>query len=582
MNVQFSAFVRSKLAFLTLTFFTITGFAFTQDSFMLGFYPASSGDFLINRGDFNNDGILDVITGNNGGTGNNGVSVNLGKGNGRFQPALSGAPGIGTFDMAVGDFNGDGKLDVALAGYTNSTQGILQVMLGKGDGTFTVGQSIMLPSIPNSITTGDFNGDGKLDLAIGRDKVYLYQGAGNGTFTAVGSGIAIISQNWVPEVKVGDFNADGKADLVVTDGFNLYALWGTGNFAFTTPTLLQSSQDGIGATPVDVNQDHYTDLIVTYFTCQSGNCTNWDILLGTPNHTFKQGANITNLGSGVQGFWGTTAADINGDGINDIVGLSNFYQMLVWLGNSDGTYQSNYLTFQISSNGASDLVAGDFNRDGQIDFAVSMGGGPSSLGLAAFLNATPRAACQPSTVSPSVTVCQPQNLAYSNSPVHWIADSRDTSHPVTAMQVYVDSKLVVNSSSSSLNDYIKMSSGTHFVVTKAWDTSGANFQNPHFITVYSGTPGETCATAQGSINVCLPTQNETTTTSVRVFANSASFALITAVQVYIDNSLIYNDTSGATYVDTAFNVATGTHNIVVKAFDADGNSYSESRTITAQ
>jgi hypothetical protein len=87
------------------------------------------------------------------------------------------------------------------------------------------------------------------------------------------------------------------------------------------------------------------------------------------------------------------------------------------------------------------LVAGDFNRDGKMDFAIPTPG--QALGLGVLLNATPRATCTPSTVSLSVMVCQPQNLIHSN-PVHWIADSRDTSHPVTAMQTYVDNKLVVN------------------------------------------------------------------------------------------------------------------------------------------
>jgi hypothetical protein len=127
-----------------------------------------------------------------------------------------------------------------------------------------------------------------------------------------------------------------------------------------------------------------------------------------------------------------------------------------------------------------------------------------------------------------------------------------------------------------------MSGGPHFVVTKAWDSSGANFQSDRRINIYSGKAGETCPAAESSINVCLPKQNATTTTSLHVFANSYSVALITAVQVYVDSKLIYNNTSGATYVDTAFTVTPGTHNVVVKAWDADGQSYSQSRTITAQ
>jgi hypothetical protein len=557
-----------------------------QDSFMMHFTPAGSGASIVNRGDFNNDGIPDIITGNNGGSSGNAVSVYLGIANGRFKNNKDSGSGEATFDMAIGDFNGDGKLDVAVAGYSSSTQGVLQILLGRGDGTFSVGQKINVSTTPDSIATTDFNGDGKLDLAIAMDKVFFYRGAGNGTFTSVAS-IAVGTSTPLRQVRVGDFNADGKVDLAVSDGLNLYALWNNGNFSFSKVQLM-TTKYGVAATPIDVNQDHLTDLLVVYYTCEvgkdipAGPCTNWEVLLGHANKAFKTSANI-HLSSTYQGLWGATAADINGDGINDIVGITQTSELIMWLGNSDGSYQSTPLEFPVGSNtSASDLIASDFNRDGKLDFAIPTPGVSSSIGLSIFLNATPRAACTPRAISPSVTVCEPQDVTYENSPVKWIADSRDTSHTVTAMQIYVDHKLVVDSPSSSINENISLVTGPHFVVTKAWDSSGANFQSDRRITIYSGKPGETCPTSDSSLNVCLPTQNETTSTSLHVFANSESPAQITAVQVYIDGRLIYNDTSGATYVDTAFTVSKGTHSVVVKAWDANGNALRQARTIMAQ
>jgi hypothetical protein len=102
------------------------------------------------------------------------------------------------------------------------------------------------------------------------------------------------------------------------------------------------------------------------------------------------------------------------------------------------------------------------------------------------------------------------------------------------------------------------------------------------VTIYTGSPGETCPTPALSLTICLPTQNQTTTTSVHVFANSDSDWPITAVQVYIDNNLVFNDTSSSTYVDAAFTVSKGQHNIVVQTFDAAGRIFSGSRTINAQ
>ena len=463
-------------------------------------------------------------------------------------------------------------------------------MLGKGNGTFTKGQTINLPSVPYSITSGDFDNNGKLDLAVAIDKVYFYKGAGNGTFSGAGS-VKVGTQSFLRQVRVGDFDADGKTDIAVSDGRGVYVMWNTGGFGFSTK-LVASSSFGISAIPVDVNQDHFTDLIVTDITCSTGACTSWEVLLGNASKTFKESA-VMHLDSEYQGFWGATAADINGDGINDIVGLTNdsyvtsrggisTFEVVAWLGNPDGSYEATPLKFNTGTgSSSSDLVASDFNRDGKVDLAITNTGYSNSVGLGVLLNATPRAACKPSTVPPSVTLCQPQDLIYSRSPVHWVAESNDN-NPVNSMQIYVDNKLVVNAPSSSLNENLALSKGSHVIVTKAWDSTGTSFRSDRHVTIYTGAPGETCPTSALSLTVCSPTQNQTTTTSVHVFANSDSDWPITAVQVYIDNSRVFNDISHSTYVDTAFTVTKGPHNIVVKAFDATGRVFSSSRTINAQ
>jgi hypothetical protein len=107
-------------------------------------------------------------------------------------------------------------------------------------------------------------------------------------------------------------------------------------------------------------------------------------------------------------------------------------------------------------------------------------------------------------------------------------------------------------------------------VTKAWNSSGGNSQSDRHITIYGRTHGETCPTAADSLSICSPTQNQTSTTSVHVFANGDSNWPITAMQVYIDNNLIYNDTRGTSYADTVFTVSKGPHSIVVKTFDTMG------------
>ena len=569
------------LTLITLLPFSTTAFA--QDSFMIGVLPMSPGGQPMQRGDFNADGVPDLVVAV-GGTGSTpAVSVFLGKGDGTFQAPLGSGSGIDSWYITVGDFNADSKLDVAIGGFDNTTsQPVIQILLGNGDGTFSTGQTIAVSTIPNSIATGDFNGDGKLDLAIVSDKVYFYQGAGNGTFTASTS-VTMPSKYQIVQAVVGDFNGDGKADLAVTDAFKVYVLYSTGSFAFST-VQVASYVSAAFIAAVDVNQDHYTDLLTTYYTCVQQTtyaCPAWQVLLGVKGQQSMKVGYTLPPSTTFYGFAAATAADINGDGFNDVVINTSSFELAVWLGKPDGTYQTTPLTFNTGTGTAHmDIVAADLNRDGKIDFAIPNVGDGTMMVL---LNATPQATtCTAGTVSPSVTECLPVNNTYLNSPLHVVAQSTDTAHTVTAMQEYINNSLVVSKAANSLNNSTTEPDGSYFVVTKAWDSSGASFRTDRNVNIYTGTPGETCPTNANAINVCSPTQSQTTTTSLHVFANSASTYPITAVQVYIDGTLVYNDTSQSTYVDSTFSVAAGSHNVVVKAFDSHGTVFSQSRTITAQ
>jgi hypothetical protein len=130
-------------------------------------------------------------------------------GDGRFQKNKDSGSDVASFDIAIGDFNSDGKLDVARAGYSSSTQGVLQILLGRGDGTFNVVQKINLSTTPDSITTTHFNGDGKLDLAIAMDRVYFYKGAGTAHSAAQHLSRSVqvhLSAKWASETSMPTVN----------------------------------------------------------------------------------------------------------------------------------------------------------------------------------------------------------------------------------------------------------------------------------------------------------------------------------------------------------------------------------------
>ncbi len=103
---------------------------------------------------------------------------------GLFGSAVNYNVGSGPYSVAVGDFNGDGKPDLAIA---NSGSNTVSILLGNGNGTFKAAANYCVGSLPESVAVGDFNGDGKPDLAVANyasGNVSILLGNGNGTFKA--------------------------------------------------------------------------------------------------------------------------------------------------------------------------------------------------------------------------------------------------------------------------------------------------------------------------------------------------------------------------------------------------------------
>jgi hypothetical protein len=186
----------------------------------VGTQPAS-----IAVADFNGDGKPDLAVANSG---SNNISLMLGKGDGSFQPAENMAVGGLPVSIVVGDLNSDGKLDLAAANRNSRT---LLVLLGKGDGSFQPAANIALDVTPGSIAVGDFNGDGKPDLVVTSvvSAVSIFASTGNGSFQAPLSfgvlcaaglyGFLGVFTNGcsTDAAVVGDFNGDNKPDLAIVN-----------------------------------------------------------------------------------------------------------------------------------------------------------------------------------------------------------------------------------------------------------------------------------------------------------------------------------------------------------------------------
>ena len=224
-----------------------------QQTFAAGSYPTS-----VAVGDFNGDGKPDLAVSS---FNSNNSSVLLGNGDGTFQTQQTFATGDAPSSVAVGDFDGDGKADLAV---TFSGSHSVSVLLGNGDGTFRAQQTFATGSVPSSAAVGDFNGDGWSDLVVanaGDDTVSVLLGNGNGTFQPQQT---FATGDAPSSVTVGDFNGDGKADLAVANSFSnsVSVLLGNGDGSFQTQQTFATGAAPGSVAVGDFNADGKADIAV--------------------------------------------------------------------------------------------------------------------------------------------------------------------------------------------------------------------------------------------------------------------------------------------------------------------------------
>jgi hypothetical protein len=315
-----------------------------------------------------------------------------------FQPAVTyNSGGYIAQSVRITDLRADGKLDIVVANWwdTNSV-GTVGVLLGNGDGSFQPAVNYETGGAPNySLVVADVNRDGKLDLIVSscsssastcgsaEGVVSVLLGNGDGTFQhalSYGSGAHVGAH-----VAVADVNGDGKPDLIVTnyqgetngDG-TVAVLFGNGDGTFQSPVLYDSGAPGANAVTVaDVNGDGVPDLLVangcfSYCTGGEESLTILSVLLGNGDGTFRPAVTYA-TGAKTSGW--VSVADLNGDGKPDAV-LSSLN-----IGSASGIVSvllgvgngtfEPAVTYVSGGYAAPELALADLSADGRLDTVVA-------------------------------------------------------------------------------------------------------------------------------------------------------------------------------------------------------------------
>jgi hypothetical protein len=337
--------------------------------------PVSARPTTVTTADLNGDGEPDLLVANGQQT-----DVFLGKGDGTFEAVQVVSPGTAAYnkptDIGVADFDGDGKLDLALGAPEPTAPGTITVLYGYGDGTFDPnGQSLHLPtSSPylSGLRAADINHDGKPDIVVGEPFLPgfdVYLNTGSRTFSAanvVQSGPSGGAQAPI-SVLVADVDGDGKPDLLLgndssvnyVDGPSTVEIWlGHGDGTFTSSVSYPVGIAEYDVVAADLNGDGKLDLATADQTSAS-------VLLGHGDGTFVPDTRLVSYGHPSR----IVATDVSGDGIVDLVISGeppeggSFSLLEVRIGVGDGSFYP----ADAYEGGSATVAVADVNGDGRMD-----------------------------------------------------------------------------------------------------------------------------------------------------------------------------------------------------------------------
>lgn len=337
--------------------------------------------------DSNRDGKLDVALTAQSTIGNAILTESyLGNGNGTFAP-LKAYPGPGiAYAIGTGDFNGDGNPDLAIGFLAHKGKaGIVSTLLGNGDGTFGNAHNVQVASRVDHLVIGDFNGDGKLDVAVTTGQDYGHAGdlelvLGNGDGSLQAPIVVTTFPYYTPALSAADLNHDGKLDLVTVGGDStganqvLTVLLGNGDGTFQSAVTYAdgSNQKPGGIALADIDGDGNLDVVAPA-------TAGLDVFYGAGNGTLT-GPNSISLFLPPSA---VSAIDIFGNGRKNLVAGIYTGSLGIVVNNGNKNFSVQYMSV-----GADPGIpqVGDFNNDGKTDLLFPYNEGGSETGIMVLLN----------------------------------------------------------------------------------------------------------------------------------------------------------------------------------------------------
>jgi large repetitive protein len=291
-------------------------------------YDAGSHPSSVLVADISGDGRPDVLVSNESeGT----ISVLLGSGDGTLQPRQSYSVGFNPTFIATGDFSGTGSVDVAVAGNSGN---LLAIFVNDGNGNLQKPVLRSLSKTPTALTVADFDNDGHADIALANTDgtVSILLGKGAGQFRSLAD--IVVSSGALKSISSGDFNKDGKIDLVVTQpGKKLVSvLFGKGNGAFGAPASYAVGHEPVSTLIADVNEDGVPDLVVI-----NNQSNTFGVLEGIGDGTFRSSLDFVAGNAPLA----AVAGDFYGSGHVDLAIINHSSQTVsVPSGYGDGTFKT--------------------------------------------------------------------------------------------------------------------------------------------------------------------------------------------------------------------------------------------------